>query len=103
MHFFCILNKTTAAYFPQAFDQEGIAILKQSFENLISVSEYEAEKFLACNAFSPNGKNVLVEKGAVELGRALEKENFKVVYVDTSEFLKAGGSIFCMKNFGWFR
>jgi N-dimethylarginine dimethylaminohydrolase len=99
----CILNKTTAVYFPQAFDQEGLAVLKQSFETLIAVSEYEAEKFLACNAFSPNGKNVLVEQGAVELGRALEKEHFKVMYVDTSEFLKAGGSIFCMKNFGWFR
>lgn len=98
-----IIDGETAIYFPEAFDDKGLQVLKQSFQNLISVSEYEAEKYLACNAFSPDGKHVLVEAGATMLIEKLSAAGFEVISVDTSEFLKAGGSIFCMKNFGWFR
>jgi N-dimethylarginine dimethylaminohydrolase len=44
------------------------------------------------------GKHVLIESSCEGTARMLEAEGFPVVRLDTSEFLKAGGSVFCMKQ-----
>jgi len=58
---------------------------------------------LACNAHSPDGEHILIEKSAIKLQSDCKMRGFKVIGIDTSEFLKSGGSIFCLKNQGWFR
>lgn len=93
-----VLNKRQAIYVPSAFEQEGISLLKNHFEDLIEVDEAEAEQFLACNAHCPDGKNVLVELGALNLQEKLKSHQLTVHPLDTSEFRKAGGSIFCIKQ-----
>lgn len=98
-----IINKSTALYVESAFEKRDIAFLKSTYQNLIKVDEEEALKFLACNAFSPDGKNIILEKNAHKLKNSISAKNFIVHECDTSEYLKAGGSIFCMKNMGWFR
>lgn len=97
-----IINKSTALYVKEAFTATSLELLNEKFDHLIEVSPKEATDFLACNAHSPDGENVLIEQGATELASRLIQMDLKVHPLDTSEFLKSGGSIFCMKHQGWF-
>lgn len=97
-----IINGKTALYVESAFEKQDIEFLKATYSNTIKVGEKEALKYLACNAFSPDGKNIFLEINALELKKSLEDQGFVIHEFDTSEYLKAGGSIFCMKNLGWF-
>lgn len=97
-----IINKNTALYVESAFNQEAKTRLRNSFSNLILVDEQEAKKFLACNAHCPDGKNIFIEKGAIKLQEQCLELGLNVIQIDTSEYLKSGGSIFCLKNQGWF-
>jgi N-dimethylarginine dimethylaminohydrolase len=94
---FCVLSSEAALYFPGAFDGEGRALLARMFPRLIEVSEGEATRSLACNAHALDGKTVIIQRGAVETVARLRAEGFQVVEVETDEFLKSGGSVFCMK------
>jgi len=93
-----ILNKETAVFVPEAFDSEGLLLLKESFKNLLAADIHESIHFFAANCHSPDGKNVLIQKGADKLVAKLRKTGFEVIEVDTSEFIKSGGSVFCMKQ-----
>lgn len=97
-----IINKSTALFVPSAFSKETQQILHQHFTQLIEVDEQEALEFLACNAHCPDGENIIIEEGATKLQAHCQKIGLNVYTVDTSEFLKSGGSIFCLKNQGWF-
>jgi len=98
---FCVLNETTALYYPGAFDQDGIELIRSMFETLIEVPESEALNQFACNAACPDGKLVVLQQGATETNKKLREAGFDVVEVETSEFLKSGGSVFCMKMMAW--
>ena len=63
----------------------------------IEVDAGEARTRLACNACGPDGRHVLLPAGAPITAKRLRAEGFEVIEVDTEEFLKAGGSVFCMK------
>ena len=93
-----ILNKDTAVYVPEAFSTEGLEILKKKFKTLIRVPLFEAENFLAGNCCTPNGKDVIIQQGAEETVELLASHGFNIIETDTSEFLKSGGSVFCMKQ-----
>jgi len=94
---FCVLSSEAALYFPGAFDAEGRALLTRMFPRLIEVSEGEATQSLACNAHALDGNTVILQRGAVETVARLRAEGFRAVEVETDEFLKSGGSVFCMK------
>ncbi len=93
-----ILNSKTAAYVKSAFTEQGLQTLAQSFDNLIEVPIDEATNLLACNMCTPNGQDVIIQSGSNETIAALQSAGFKVHEVDTSEFIKSGGSVFCMKQ-----
>ena len=93
-----ILNKDTAAYVPSAFSDESLQVIQQSFSQLIEVPEDEAEKYLACNCCTPNGKDIIIQEGAQQTTKALKEAGFRVIEIDTSEYIKSGGSVFCMKQ-----
>jgi N-dimethylarginine dimethylaminohydrolase len=93
-----ILNGKTAVYVEEAFDSDGLRLLASKFENLIRIRPEEAMEAFACNCFSPNGKDVLVNPGALDLKDKLYRLGFQIHEVDTSEFMKAGGSVFCIKQ-----
>ena len=57
----------------------------------------EAHALLACNACCPDGRNVLMQRGCERTGAALRAAGFTVRELETGEFLKSGGSVFCMK------
>ncbi len=97
----CILNESSALYYPAAFTPEGVHILKSFFSNLIEVGADEAINGFACNALCPDGNNVLIHKNLNVVNSALESLGFSVHEIDTSEYLKSGGSVFCMKMMLW--
>lgn len=92
-----LLDAGTALYVPAAFDDEGRALLHRLIPNLIEVPEREARTLLACNAHCPDGRHVLIQQGCTETVARLRSAGFEPVELDTSEFLKSGGSVFCMK------
>ena len=92
---FCPLDARTALWFPKAFDRYGRKVIEGLIEDVISVSEADAARF-ACNAI-PIGRTLIVQDGiSSALKRALVRRGIRVVPVDLSEFLKAGGSAKCL-------
>jgi N-dimethylarginine dimethylaminohydrolase len=98
----CLINDTTAFYVKSAFSKNGLQSLQACFTNLIEVDENEAINYLACNAHCPDGKDIIIEENAIILQKEARNIGLTVHTVDTSEFLKSGGSIFCLKNQIWF-
>lgn len=95
---FAVLNKNTAVYIEEAFTTDGIRTLKRKFNDLIRIDLKEGIKNFAGNLFCPDQKNVIIQAGATNLKSELAKRNFIIHEVETSEFIKSGGSVFCMKN-----
>ena len=96
-----LLDAETAIYYPGAFTEEGRQSLRALIPRLIEVPEAEARDGFACNAHCPDGRHVLLHVGSRHTERGLREAGFTPVPLDTSEFLKAGGSVFCMKLMYW--
>jgi N-dimethylarginine dimethylaminohydrolase len=97
----CMLNSDTALIYPAAFTDEGLAMIRKLIPNIIEANQKEAEELFACNATCPDGKNVVIQEGCTEVNAQLEEAGFKVHEVSTEEYLKSGGSVFCMKMLLW--
>jgi len=89
----CVLDETTAMYYPAAFDDAGRAALASVFEELIEAKDEDAE-VLGLNAVS-DGRHVVLAAQARGLARSLSARGFTPVPVDMSELLKAGGGAKC--------
>lgn len=98
---FCVLNEHTALIYPPAFTDKGLALIHRVFKNVIQASEYEAKHLFACNATCPDGRNVIIQQGCTDVNKNLRDAGFNVHEVSTYEFLKSGGSVFCMKQLIW--
>jgi N-dimethylarginine dimethylaminohydrolase len=98
----CIVpvDKDTILYTPSAFSAQGNAKLKTLFAKLIEVPIEEAMHGFALNMHIVNGstkKWAVIQKGNVVTEQLLKKLNIEVITVDTSEYIKSGGSVFCLK------
>jgi N-dimethylarginine dimethylaminohydrolase len=89
----CVLDATTAMYYPAAFDDAGRALLATVFDELIEAKDEDAE-VLGLNAVS-DGRHVVLAEQAAGLARSLAARGFTPVPVDMSELLKAGGGAKC--------
>ncbi|HYW33892.1 MAG TPA: arginine deiminase-related protein [Balneolaceae bacterium] len=98
---FCVLNEKTALIYPDAFTQEGRTLIDAIFEKVIHATRHEAIELFACNATCPDGKNVIIQQGCTDVNKKLRDADFAVQEVSTYEFLKSGGSVFCMKQMVW--
>ncbi len=96
-----ILDATSAAFVPEAFSREAIATLENAFSNLIRISVDEAVHGFAGNAFCPDGQNVVLQTGNSCFAGDLRQAGFTVHEVETGEFIKSGGSVFCTKQQYW--
>jgi N-dimethylarginine dimethylaminohydrolase len=95
------LNEVTALVYPGAFDEEGLEVVRAHFRHVLEAPENEARELFACNAHCPDGRNVIIQRGCAETSRKLRDAGFDPVEVDTDEYLKSGGSVFCMKVMFW--
>lgn len=92
-----LIDDETALFVPCAFEPEGVALLEKAFPRLVEVPEDEAAELLACNGHCPDGQHFIVQRGATETVAAVESLGLTVIEVETGEFLKSGGSVYCMK------
>lgn len=98
---FCVLDEDTVLIYPKAFTDEGLKLIDKGFDRIIEADQHEAEKLFACNATCPDGKNVVIQEGCERVNKQLEEAGFTVHEVSTREYLKSGGSVFCMKMLLW--
>ena len=89
----CVLDATTAMYYPAAFDDAGRAALASVFGELIEAKDEDAE-VLGLNAVS-DGYHVVIAAEATGLARQLSSRGFAPVPVEMSELRKAGGGAKC--------
>lgn len=97
----CVLDADHALIYPGAFTEVGLKLLRRFFRVVIEAPEDEARTLFACNATCPDGHHVIIQEGCAETCRQLRAHGFTPVEVDTGEFLKSGGSVFCMKQLFW--
>jgi len=95
---FAPLDDQTVLIYPPALDEAGVALIHEHFERVIDVSDEDARERFACNA-AAFGRHVLIQAGCTRLNAELEALGFEVVELQTDEFLKSGGSVFCLKQF----
>jgi len=91
---FCPLATDLALYYPGAFDEYGISVLRDRISHLIEVAPEEAISF-SCNAVVV-GQTVILSEGAPKLAADLEKIGYQVRPLCFSEFIKSGGSAKCL-------
>lgn len=92
------IDERTALVFPPAFDANGLALIRRAFPRVVEVPEHEANGAMACNAAAFGGRFVVIERSADATIRKLAALGYRVLPVDTSEYMKSGGSVFCMKQ-----
>jgi len=94
-----MLDESACLFVPEAFDQRGLALIRTLFAKPLEANTEEARTLLAGNAFCPDGRHVILQRGCEETCRTLRSNGYEPIEVDTGEFLKSGGSVFCMKLF----
>lgn len=81
------------AYLPSAFDEAGLAVLRERFPDAILVTEEDAA-VLGLNSFS-DGYNIVIADRAKDFERQLRERGYNPIGVDLSELLLGGGGVKC--------
>jgi len=81
---------------PEAFDAESRSQIAAWFPRRIAAPYAEAVGALAANGHAPDGRTYVVDAAAVRTLEAVRRAGFDAVGVDTSEFRRSGGSVFCL-------
>jgi len=87
--------------YPDAFSEKSLEMIYKMFDRVIESSSYEAEKLFSVNAVCPDGKNVMIQQGCTDVNKKLRDAGFSIHEYSTYQFLKSGGSVFCMKLLYW--
>lgn len=83
---------------PDAFTNEGLQILKKCFDVIYEIPVEEALATFCLNAHVlPEAKFAVLQSGSKFAMDALLSESYEVYETETGEFMKSGGSVFCMK------
>ncbi|HEV7180310.1 MAG TPA: arginine deiminase-related protein [Candidatus Baltobacteraceae bacterium] len=93
-----VLDKDVAVVYSRAFDADSYAELKRRFRHLVEVADDEANR-MACNAARAGGNVVVIDASARATITNLRALGYDALPVDTSEFIKSGGSVYCMKQY----
>jgi N-dimethylarginine dimethylaminohydrolase len=97
---FVPVNERVVILCKEAFDEDSFQQIKSIFEEVIEISRVDAIATFALNTHCIYNKNqsvALVPKGSTGMMEILKSYQFKIHEMDTSEFIKGGGSVFCMK------
>ncbi len=95
-----VLDSRTALWWPDAFDDASWWRLQDAFDTLIEVPPGDAATF-ACNAHCPDGHHVIMDMANQDTAGLLADHGYEPILVNTSEFRKSGGSVYCMKQVVW--
>ncbi|MBI4423426.1 MAG: amidinotransferase [Elusimicrobia bacterium] len=94
---FCPLNQEAVLIYPSAFDPESLGLILKIFPIVLVAEEAEATRNLACNAAVIDSKSAILQKGSDIAMRHIHAIGLETVPVDTTEFIKSGGSVFCLR------
>lgn len=94
---FAPVDEDTVLAYMDAFSEEDQDKIRHVFSTVIEVPEAEAVNGLAANAHSPDGEHILIQAGNEKTRGYLQQQGFTVEELDTGQFLKSGGSVYCMK------
>jgi N-dimethylarginine dimethylaminohydrolase len=92
---FAPLSEDAAMVYPGALAAESLDALRRGWKRRHEIGRDDALQF-ACNGVAVGG-HFIVSHLPPALRRILENEALTPVLVDTFEFEKAGGSVFCLK------
>ncbi|HEY4619933.1 MAG TPA: arginine deiminase-related protein [Nitrospirota bacterium] len=81
-------------YYPDAFSPESIKKIEDLPSDILRLSDEDAFSFV-CNSISI-GRNLLLYECSKTLSDKLREYGLKIITIDTSEFMKSGGSVRCM-------
>ncbi|MCI0343210.1 MAG: hypothetical protein L0216_19040 [Planctomycetales bacterium] len=101
------LGSEEALWVPDAFANETRALVRALFPELIAADAEEARTRLAANAIAVpeeiTGQEpaVVLDAQCPRTAERLLGRGYRPVLVETGEFLKSGGSAFCLKNWVW--
>jgi len=93
----CPLNEAATLIYPEAFAPASLDAIRNGFERTHNLSREEALQFMG-NGIAVNGR-FITPRLTPNVSRVLAEEGLTPVVVETSEFEKSGGSVFCMKTF----
>ncbi len=96
-----VLDESTCLIFPGAFEGEALNLLGNLFDTVLEAPEDEARQLFATNAHCPDGVHVFIQDRCYKTNQILADAGFLPVALPTDEFLKSGGSVFCMKQMYW--
>lgn len=88
-----VIDPTTIAYLPSAFDEASLSILRERYPDAILATEEDAA-FLGLNSFS-DGHNVVIAERATTFAKDLAERGYNPIGVDLSELLLGGGGVKC--------
>jgi N-dimethylarginine dimethylaminohydrolase len=94
---FCPLNNDAVLICSTAYSSDALATLPKFWKRIHKLSAEEAHRFIG-NGIVANG-NYFTPYLTPNLQTILEHEGLTPIVVETTEFEKAGGSLFCMKTF----
>ena len=88
-----VIDPTTIAYLPSAFDDASLSMLRERYPDAIIATEEDAA-FLGLNSFS-DGHNVVIAERATTFAKDLAERGYNPIGVDLSELLLGGGGVKC--------
>jgi N-dimethylarginine dimethylaminohydrolase len=88
-----VIDATTIAYLPSAFDEASLTVLRQRYPDAIIATEEDAA-ILGLNSFS-DGHNVVIAERATTFAKDLRDRGFNPIGVELSELLLGGGGVKC--------
>ena len=96
-----ILDDEHVLIYPEAFTQDGLDLISAVFPHVIEANTHEAAKMFAVNACCPDGKHVFIQEGCKDANQKMRDHGFDVREFSTLEYMRSGGSVFCMKMMLW--
>ena len=96
---FCPLTPEAVLIHPAAFDASSLELILKIFPIVVTATEHDAVAKMACNATVVSSKIAIMQKGATAVANHMSAFGLTVREVDTSEFIKSGGSVYCLKQF----
>ncbi|WP_435869474.1 dimethylargininase [Agrococcus sediminis] len=88
-----ILDETSIAYLPSAFDDASRAELERRYPDAVLVDEADAS-VLGLNSFG-DGRTMVIAERAEGFARQLAERGYETIGLDLSELLRGGGGIKC--------
>jgi len=95
---FCPLTTESVLIHPAAFDAASLELILKIFPIVVTSNEVDASARMACNATVVRGKIAILQKGSTAVSNHMHALGLGVCEVDTSEFIKSGGSVYCLKQ-----